>query len=310
MTDLIKKDNSMLPVSMKQVKAVDIRRNVIGNVDLNKSILSKLDKVDRLVFQASTKQLISETDERTLISDAADLFRTIAIDTGYSYRENMEWTQICTRLLSFIRRYYSGLSMVEIKLAFELAASGQLDDYLPKDSQGNPDRKHYQQFNIDFFSKILNAYNRKRSYVINEVNKEIPEGTSSGMNNDEREFYKMQTRYDVYLSFLYYKYSGRMPNLPTIKEMLIYNKLVEIGLADPIEITDDDKRYALADLIRRASKGFMSKFHVQNIQRCGLDHEEIISNASTFARKKELRNVFDRMIKEEIQVVNYLCIKI
>lgn len=32
------------------------------------------------------------------------------------------------------------MTLADIKLAFELATTGELDDYLPKDSQGNPDK--------------------------------------------------------------------------------------------------------------------------------------------------------------------------
>lgn len=67
------------------------------------------------------------------------------------------------------------MTLADIKLAFELATTGELDDYLPKDSQGNPDKKHYQQFNADYFAKILNAYRRKQNGVIHKAYKALPE---------------------------------------------------------------------------------------------------------------------------------------
>lgn len=79
--------------------------------------------------------------------------------------------------MDILKRYYSDMTLADIKMAFELATTGELDEYLPKDKQGNPDKNHYQQFNADYFAKILKAYKQKQTDVIDKAYKAIPEKT-------------------------------------------------------------------------------------------------------------------------------------
>ena len=55
-------------------------------------------------------------------------------------------------------KYYSYLTLSDIMTAFELLAVGELNDYLPRNSSGNADNGHYQQFNANYFGKVLNAF--------------------------------------------------------------------------------------------------------------------------------------------------------
>lgn len=285
-------------------KAIDIRRQMLQLPEVAKS----LSGVEKYIFAASTKMQIADIDDGTLVAKTGQMFRFIAMDVGYIIPTNSEdWTYICTRLLDILKKYYSQMTLADIKLAFELATTGELDDYLPKDSQGNPDKKHYQQFNADYFAKILNAYRKKQNQVIGKVMESVPEKSNMGMSESEEAYYRNETKRDVYFAFLQYKYTGKMPNLPIVKEIIIYNKLVSLGLADQeIETSEADQKAAMNDLIRRASLGFISKFHVQNVQRIGLEHEDIKANAIPLARKRALREAFERMVKDEIQLVNYL----
>lgn len=153
-------------------KAIDIRRQMLQLPEVAKS----LSGVEKYIFAASTKMQIADIDDGTLIAKTGQMFRFIAMDVGYIIPTNPEdWAYICTRLLDILKKYYSQMTLADIKLAFELATTGELDDYLPKDSQGNPDKKHYQQFNADYFAKILSAYRRKQNGVIHKAYKALPE---------------------------------------------------------------------------------------------------------------------------------------
>lgn len=139
-------------------------------------VAKSLSGVEKYIFAASTKMQIADIDDGTLIAKTGQMFRFIAMDVGYIIPTNPEdWAYICTRLLDILKKYYSQMTLADIKLAFESATTGELDDYLPKDSQGNPDKKHYQQFNADYFAKILNAYRRKQNGVIHKAYKALPE---------------------------------------------------------------------------------------------------------------------------------------
>lgn len=56
-------------------------------------------------------------------------------------------------LFAHIMKYYSGHTVAEIRLAFEMAVSGQLDI-------DEKDVKAYENFSTIYFSQIINSYRR------------------------------------------------------------------------------------------------------------------------------------------------------
>ena len=196
------------------------------------------------------------------------------------------------------------MTLADIKMTFELATTGELDDYLPKDSQGNPDKKHYQQFNADYFSKILNAYRRKQNGVINKAYKAVPEPKRE-LTPEQKRYYHNETvaRYrDV---FLRYKYTGRL-ELGIADGMFIYEWLRKLGFANEVAGTEDDRKQALARYMQRVARGFVNKYEAFHVQRKGTDAPELDFTAYEIARDKEIKRTFDRMIADELQIDNYL----
>lgn len=283
-------------------KAIDVRRAMVELPEVAKA----LTPVEKYIFVASTKKQIAEIEDETLIAKTGQMFRFIAMDVGFIIpTENRDdWTYICTRLLDLLKRYYSQLTLSEVKLAFELLITGELDDYLPKDSQGNPDKKHYQQFNADYFAKILNAYRRKQNGVIHKAYKAVPEPKRE-LTPEQKRYYHNETvaRYrDV---FLRYKYTGRL-ELGIADGMLIYDWLRKLGFANEVAGTEDDRKQALARYMQRVARGFVNKYEAFHVQRKGTDAPELDFTAYEIARDKEIKRTFDRMIADELQIDNYL----
>lgn len=282
-------------------KAIDIRRQMVQLPEVAKS----LSGVEKYIFAASTKTQIAEIDDGTLVVKTGQMFRLIALDVGYIIPTNTDdWAYICTRLLDILKKYYSQMTLADIKLAFELATTGELDDYLPKDSQGNPDKKHYQQFNADYFAKILNAYRRKQNGVINKAYKALPEPKRE-LTPEQKRYYHNETvaRYrDV---FLRYKYTGRF-ELGIADGMFIYDWLRKRGLANEIAGTEDDRKQAYARYMQRVARGFVNKYEAFHVQKKGTDAPELDFTAYEIARDKEIKRTFDRMIADELQIENYL----
>ena len=211
---------------------------------------------------------------------------------------------MCTRLLDILKKYYSHMTLADIKLAFELATTGELDDYLPKDNQGNPDRKHYQQFNADYFAKILNAYRRKQNGVIHKAYKAVPEPKKE-LTPEEKRYYHNQTVARYREIFLQYKYTGRFV-LGCADGMLIYDWLRKLGFANEVAGTEDDRKQAFARYMQRVARGLVNKYEAYNVQRKGVDAPELDFTAFAIARDKEIARTFDRMIADELQIDNYL----
>lgn len=282
-------------------KAIDIRRQMLQLPEVAKS----LSGVEKYIFVASTKKQIADIDDGTLIAKTGQMFRFIAMDVGYIISTNPEdWAYICTRLLDILKKYYSQMTLADIKLAFELATTGELDDYLPKDSQGNPDKKHYQQFNADYFAKILNAYRRKQNGVIHKAYKELPEPKKE-LTPEEKRYYHNQAVARCREVFLQYKYTGRFV-LGITDGMLIYDWLRKLGFANEVAGTEDDRKQAFARYMQRVARGFVNKYEAYHVQRKGTDAPELDFTAYEIARDKEIARTFDRMIADELQIDNYL----
>lgn len=282
-------------------KAIDIRRQMVQLPEVAKS----LSGVEKYIFAASTKTQIAEIDDATLVAKTGQMFRFIALDVGYIIPTNTDdWAYICTRLLDILKKYYSQMTLADIKLAFELATTGELDDYLPKDRNGQPDKAHYQQFNADYFAKILNAYRRKQNGVIHKAYQALPEPKKE-LTPEQKRYYHNDIESRNRLAFLQYKYTGRV-DFGIAGEMFVYDWLVKVGLADTVKETEDDRREALGRFLARAARGFVNEFTVYHVRKDGTKSKEIDYTAFEVARRKEIIKAFDRMIADELQVDNYL----
>lgn len=281
-------------------KAIEIRRKMVQLPELAKA----LNPVEKYIFAASTKTQISEMDDGVLVSKTAQMFRFIAMDVGYIIPQHKnDWAYIQTRLVDILKRYYSYFTLADIKLAFELAISGELDNYLPKDNQGNPDKKHYQQFNFAFFAKILNAYKALQNEVIYKAYNVLPMSNivSHTENHDIKRYRQNRNRH----IFWEYKYTGRL-RLSITDDMFVYEWLKKCGLADDIQVKESERKEAFSRYMQRVANGLENKYTAYTVRRQGIKSPEIEFTAFEIARKREIKKAFDRMISEELQVDNYL----
>lgn len=283
-------------------KAIEVRRAMVELPEVAKA----LTPVEKYIFVASTKKQIAEIDDETLIAKTGQMFRFIAMDVGFIIpTENRDdWTYICTRLLDLLKRYYSQLTLSEVKLAFELLITGELDDYLPKDRDGNAERKHYQQFNADYFAKILGAYRKKQNEVVGKAYKALPEPKKE-MTPEEKRYYHNRREARNRIIFLRYKYTGKI-TFEIGDEMFLFEWLKKIGYAEEVNATEDDRKQAFAKYMQRAAIGLINQYTACNVRRKGIDIPEIDYTAYEVARKKEITRAFDRMITDEIYIDDYL----
>lgn len=282
-------------------KAIEIRRQMVQLPDIAKA----LTPVEKYIFAASTKTQISEMDDGVLVSKTAQMFRFIAMDVGYIIPQNEnDWAYIQTRLVDILKRYYSNLTLADIKLAFELATTGELDEFLPKDKHGNPDKNHYQQFNADYLSKILNAYKRKQNVVIDKAFKALPEPKGEMTPQQIRQF-EIQRQWRNRYIFLCYKYTGKLI-LGLTDDMFLYEWLQKCGLADDVQVKEDDRKEAFARYMQRVARGMINQYTAFQVRRKGTESPEIDYTAFEVARRKEIKRTFDRMIKDEVYIYNYL----
>lgn len=297
----VARENAVAILYSGTAKAIDVRRAMVELPEVAKALTT----VEKYIFAASTKKQIAEIDDETLIAKTGQMFRFIAMDVGFIIpAEQNDWAYICTRLLDLLKRYYSQLTLSEIKLSFELLITGELDEFLPKDRDGNAERKHYQQFNADYFARVLNAYMRKQNQVVGKAYTALPK-PKQGLSPEQIRYYRNQSVMTCLMCFLRYKYTGRL-EFGLTDEMFVYNWLLGVRLADEVKETEDDRKEAYNRFLARAARGFVNEFTVYHVRKQGTQSPEIDYTAFEVARKKEIKRTFDRMIEEEIYVYNYL----
>lgn len=268
---------------------------VIARKNLSTEVLSALNPIEREIWVSSTKKSISDYPLEELTAHVGKLSAMIAKDAGIKQVD----TYSATRFVDILRKYYYSLSLSEVKIAFELGMTGQLDEYLPKDKNGHPDRHHYQSFSIDYVTKILNAYKRKFSDVETKVYTSLP-SPKKVVTDREKQFYMNQFRESLRKTYIVYKYKGIIEE--RMNDLLVYDALERMGYAEPIKVTPVDMKCAVSRLINKQHKGVLNDFIGSCIRSMGVKHDSVPHEALILARIRAIRETFDYMIKNEINI--------
>ena len=258
--------------------AVAIRQDM-AKLEIVKKVLT----ADEMrIFKASAMRPIGNYADRELAIACKDAFDFIAEDVGYNKPDMMSWGKTMMRIAIILKRYYQNFTMNEIAMAFELLAVGKLDGYLPKDSQGNPDRKHYQQFNIEYLSKVLNAYRKARAFVLKKARDVMPKMQPQRTSQEIRDNRQMVVE-DIMNYYLRYKYTGRLNCGSVLGELLIYRELARIGYVPEAQMTLGEQR---------------------NIIDSTLTHKMDFSKMA-INRRMAIKLAFEKMVNDEVQLMDY-----
>lgn len=263
-------------------------------------ICDALSQVDRNILQTSAKQQIKDLPTEEVAEKLKKMLPYIAIDVGYKIPDNkQEWQYMCVRLYDVISKYYSQLTLGEIRLAFELAMVGELNDYLPRDQNKQPDAKHYQHFNADYFGKILNAYIARQRLAISRAHKAEPKRIE--LTHDNGYF-----KHRIKEVFYEYKYRGKIGNYNGFFLQFVYEWLCQQGYADASEPTAQDRHKAFLEYRKQVTQKLINENRAVTVMRKGENAEEIDYPARCIARDREIAKAFERMQKEEIQIYKYI----
>lgn len=280
--------------------AVAIRRAMLSM----SSVMDSLDTIEKAVFVATTDRPFEEYGDAELVETFATALKWIARDIGLRDTQSPDFHAAIVRISQIAKRYYPNLTIKDIKMAFELMVAGELNDYFPKDRNGNPDKDHYQMFNADYFCKVVNAYKNRRAMIIAKANKSVPR-PEIVRDPAQDAYYRNCTRRSLIMAVLEYKYRGRWPDMSPIMEMLSYDLLATCGLVDPVTITEREQSRILEMAISAYEKK-MAYHDVGRIRKAGTDDEEIKYYIHCAERKKALKAAFDYIIENELQITDYI----
>ena len=296
MSNIEKYKQAELAIFQPDNRAKNIRMQMLNIPE----VMQSLTIPERKILIASTKDTISDIEPSQYTEKIGNLAKYITQDAGIKKVDEYE----LTRFKQLLKSYYSQYTLQEVRLAFELAMIGELDEYLPKDRNGNPDKNHYQSFSIEYITKILNAYTRYRNEAQFKAHKAIPVNTNN-VSHEERRKYKIYALRSMAINFLRYKYTG-VYEFKAVEEYMLYNRLDEMGIAEPVIVTEADKQSAVNNLLHKSREGLINDFVASCIRKMQTKHSEVEGEAYNIARKRALRKTFDAMIKEEIQIIQIL----
>jgi len=267
-------------------------------------VQGKLTPIERLVTDATTNPIIKELPQKHIMEQIAILVPMICKDLGIvkwnNSKDNEQYTK--TRFYQTLTRYYSSLSIQSIKLAFDMLAVGQLDDYLPKDRHQQPERNNYGEFSFEFYTRILNAYVKRTSDVWGKVRLSLPKVENVISLEEQNKNTNFIIR-EIWDSFDNYKTKKVEPAF----DLEVYlNQLIESGLLE--------KHKATAKTVNKAYNRLLIDIHISKIEKkqmiAEFEHKRKTHKLEMEAQRIEnnltIQKYFDKLILEAKDIREFL----
>lgn len=282
-----------------------LRRKAIAR---NAEVMSVLQPVERALFLASTDKSIDEIPSVELAKELRNALQWICKDVGFRSTSDADSQYLVVRTTEILKRYYRDLSLKDFRMAFEMCLTGELDMYLPRNRDGQPDRSHYQNFNAEYICRILNAYRNRRGDVFRKVAAKMPAENDSEMTSEAKRRLEQKARQYLFDAFEKYKKTSEL-NVSSIQELVFYDILSQSGLADEIVVTDAERK----EVLNRALSSMMLKGasvgEMQRKKTAGINAPEIAHPAFALARHKALLKIFEDLKNNEINLKDYVRIE-
>lgn len=288
---------------MNSVTIYQKPHEIRGEMAKESSVMAALVPSEKQVFLASTERPAADYNAAELAAELGKSLKWIAKDIGYR-TDGSDLQYLTIRTAEIMKTHYGNLSLKDFRMAFELLLTGELDEYLPRGRDGQPERGHFQQFNAEYVCRVLNAYRVRRAAVLQKARKAMPVRKQERDPEAERR-YLNETRRGLLQAFEEYKRNGYFPSISPIAEMLYYNLLNEVGLADPVEVSEEDEKEVLQKAIAYyAMKGQIGR--VKEIkERRG---EDLEYEKYEHTRRRVLKEAFRRMAERGVELNKYIVI--
>lgn len=261
--------------------------------------IKQLSKVDQRIFAESTRKLISEEEsEEKKIEFLGIIFIGVCSDFGLNAPEHSAVKSVFSSIFDVVDLYFDDLSFAEVKLAWRLLAVGELDNYLPKDRYGDPDKNHYGGLNVDYVTKVLKAYRKRKADMMSKTTALLPDKPKA-TPEQERAFLNVQANNFIF-AIMKYKYSGRFKiESDRLISESTFKYMERLGYDMDTIPTYEDKKLALAQFKGRPINSFAQVFEKECLATVGIEHEAVYFRALMIAKKRLLFRYWDEMLIEE-----------
>lgn len=290
----------------KQQNLQIARQNILANP----VVREKLNRLEMMVCETGAinkedlrKTLLERIDLETLLELVKKSLPRLTQDIGIkNWDSDSRYDSI--RFTEFIKTYYPIFTFSEVELAFELLLVGQLDEFLPLNSHGEPDRNHYQSFSVGFYSKVLSAFSHFKRRVWSKAILSIPEETKTITVAQKQEFrnHIVQT---IHQAFDAYKDKDESPKFAM--EFLIIEELIKARLIkDYPKITHNDRKIALVSFIDKTTSNKYDKDKMKSDFKEKQPNKRLDDFAKIESMRRQIKKVFDKLIEKKEHIANYV----
>lgn len=175
----------------------------------DKNVLSKLNEIDLLIAEKGINVSISELSKIRSANMLTEMSKNILKDVGIKEADIYE----IGRFVDLCLKYYKTLSLNEIKLAFELLLIGELDNFLPKDKNGQADKNHYQSFSAEYITRVLKAYKKRKDKTWLKAYSALPKKEDWVPDENEKRESRKRFIEDIKKVFNNYKATGEKTDI-------------------------------------------------------------------------------------------------
>lgn len=186
-------------------------------------------------------------------------------------------------LIDFIQRHYGGHSLMEIKLAFEMAVTDKLSFEKGENSH------HYENFSCSYFAKIMNAY---RKWAASEIN-HLPKKEDKELPAPPVDW---TTTWEDYKTRAVVQDVEKMIIILPVCDWLIEKDILKLSEEEQVEIFQFAKNNYLAELQETPNiqnREIISRLTSQN----WMEDHGLVLNVKNRAKIMAVRNIL-RQIKE------------
>ena len=271
-------------------------------------VSEKLNNVQLLIAKAGLENQIRYWKDNELVKKIAIMSKMVCRDLGIKTWNNESVMRYeSSRFYDVLKMYYRNLTIEEVKLAFELASVGKLDEYLPKDKNQKPDKNHYQSFSVEFTTKILNAYQLSKKEVLSNINKLLPVKTKTATDEEKAEYRKAFIN-DIATKFEAYKNEAITPRF--LAPSVVVREFVKCGLleSEP-EISEDSIEMGFIMAMTNGGISPEEKSNIMSKKANGEVPRQVVKFSSRNQNNKTIVQVFDILIKTSRTINEVICQK-
>lgn len=283
---------------------VERRKDIV----MHPAVQEKVSNVESFILKAGTTLPIASMSMEEFKKEILKAMKEIARDVGITYwNDAREMQERIPEVVKYLTAFHRDMSISDIRLAFDLSIQGSLDEYLPQDSRGQAETKHFQNFNKEYIGRILNAYKRLKAATWSKANKLIPEEIAE-VTEEEREAFRTTFIQEIVTKFNEYKNREEGDLRPKfLVPSLVLKELKKAGIVDGnIEITENHISKGFIRMTQDPSLSKYLKSYYAKKQEEGELTGAVESRAIHCAFEDYVFKAFDTIIENNINIEDIL----